>query len=130
MLMVRDETARILDGLSLADANVPEEAEDRSVPTLDQDPEQRAAALALGERDRAAMGEDDLAGEAEADAGALRLGGEEGEEDVLRRASGTPGPLSATSIWTRPCARRLEAQRHFGRLAMAARRPRPRCAAG
>ena len=43
-----------------------------SVPLrLDHDPEQRAAALAVADADRAAMGEDDLAGEAEADAGAL-----------------------------------------------------------
>src|SRR5579875_1512270 len=52
-------------------------------PRLDQNPEQRAAAFALRQRDRTAMGEDHLAGEAEADAGALGLGGEEGKEDVL-----------------------------------------------
>jgi len=46
------------------------------------------------------VGEDNLAGEAEADAGSLRLGGEEGQKDVLRERFETPGPLSETSIWT------------------------------
>ena len=56
--------------------------------SLDQDSEQGAALLAVGDADRAAMGEHDLAGEAEPDSGALRLGGEEGQEDVLAQALG------------------------------------------
>ncbi len=59
MLMVRDETARILDGLSLADPvnfEGPEPSEDEA--------EQRTSAGAFGDADGAAMGEHDLAGEA------------------------------------------------------------------
>jgi Rrf2 family protein len=65
MLMVRDETARILDGLSLADP-IPVGAVEpiHFGPGLDDDPEQGAAAVAVADRDRAAMGEDDLAGKA------------------------------------------------------------------
>lgn len=57
MLMVRDETARILDGLSLADP-IP------AAGALEDDSEQGAAALAGGEVDRAAVREDDLTREA------------------------------------------------------------------
>ena len=68
----------------------------------EQYPEQRSAAVALADTDRAAMGEDDLAGEAEADSGAFRLGREEGQEDVLAQAlRARPAPLSAISICTR-----------------------------
>jgi Rrf2 family protein len=59
MLMVRDETARILDGLSLADP-VPFDGPE---PSQD-DPEQGSAAGPVGDGDRTAMGEDYLAGEA------------------------------------------------------------------
>ncbi len=55
MLMVRDETARILDGLSLADPV--------DFPS-DDDPEQGAALRSVARGDRTAMGKDDLAGEA------------------------------------------------------------------
>lgn len=58
MLMVRDETARILDGLSLAET-IPED-----LFGLDQDAEEGAAALPLVDADRAAVGEDDLTGKA------------------------------------------------------------------
>jgi Rrf2 family protein len=59
MLMVRDETARILDGLSLADP-VPFDGGE----PLQDDSKQRPAAGAVGGGDRAAMGEDYLPGEA------------------------------------------------------------------
>ena len=64
MLMVRDETARILDGLSLADPIPVDAVEPVWQGPLDDDPEQGAAALPLADRDRAAMGEDDLPREA------------------------------------------------------------------
>jgi Rrf2 family protein len=84
MLMVRDETARILDGLKLTDEVMLDEPLDPAVVDLKRrrrskgDAEQRAAGLALAEDDRSLVGEDDLAGEAEADAGARRLGGKKG----------------------------------------------------
>jgi len=56
MLMVRDETARILDGLSLADA-VPDIA-------LDDDPERGASGRSVVHADRSAMGENELPGQA------------------------------------------------------------------
>jgi Rrf2 family protein len=62
MLMVRDETARILDGLSLADA-VPEDPF-LAATGLDEDAKQRPAAVAFAQADRPAMSEDDLTGEA------------------------------------------------------------------
>ena len=64
MLMVRDETARILDGLSLADPIPVDAVEPVQQGPLNDDPEQGAAALSLADRDRAAMGEDDLPGQA------------------------------------------------------------------
>lgn len=81
MLMVRDETARILDGLKLTDKVVLDEPMDPATLALaasNHNPEQRPATVALDQRDRALVGEDDLAGEAEADAGARRLGGKKG----------------------------------------------------
>jgi Rrf2 family protein len=64
MLMVRDETARILDGLSLADPIPIDAVEPVDQGPLHDDPEQGAAAVALADRDRSAMGKDDLAGKA------------------------------------------------------------------
>jgi Rrf2 family protein len=61
MLMVRDETARILDGLSLADP-VPEVPFDDPLEAgdLDDDPEQGAAARRFLQGDRTAVGKDQL----------------------------------------------------------------------
>src|SRR5688572_11806209 len=71
----------------------------RSGSWLDDDPEQGAAARARAEADRAAMGEHDLTGQAEADAGALGLGREERQEHVLaqrlRYAGAVVGDLDA-----------------------------------
>jgi Rrf2 family protein len=65
MLMVRDETARILDGLSLADP-IPVGAVEPvdQGPASDDDAEDGAAGVAIGNGDRAAMGEHDLPGKA------------------------------------------------------------------
>ncbi len=54
---------------------------------LKHDPEQRAAAVGVGDVDRAAMRDHDLAGEVEAHAGALGARGEEGQEYILRAGS-------------------------------------------
>ncbi len=59
MLMVRDETARILDGLSLADP-----VDFGGSEPSDDHAEEGAAAAALADADRAAMGENHLPGEA------------------------------------------------------------------
>jgi hypothetical protein len=61
MLMVRDETARILDGLSLADP-IPIDAVEPvdQGRALDHDAEQGAATVAVEDGDGAPMGKDDL----------------------------------------------------------------------
>ena len=67
------------------------------------------------------MGEDDLAGEAEADAGALRLVVKKGRKTSCRSPSGTPGPLSATSIRARPARGADEGEPDVRRVAHGAR---------
>ena len=68
------------------------------------------------------MGEHHLAGEAEADAGALRLGGEEGQEDVLPQALGHAGAIVLDLDLGAAGAGALEASDTCGALGMAARR--------
>ncbi|MDB5669444.1 MAG: Rrf2 family transcriptional regulator [Alphaproteobacteria bacterium] len=64
MLMVRDETARILDAISLADPIPIESVEPVQHLQSEDDPEQGAPAVAVADRDRSAVGKHDLAGKA------------------------------------------------------------------
>ena len=86
------------ESVAVPDIRVQAQQVAERISRLDQDPEQGAAALALGEADRTAMGEHDLAGEAEADSGPFRLGRVEGEEEscsTLRARRGhCPRPRS------------------------------------
>ncbi len=77
----------------------------------------------VADADRAAMGEHDLAGEAEADAGAFALGGEEGQEDVLPQPLGHAGAVVGDlDLGAAGAGARRSDSQTCGRLGMAARR--------
>ena len=136
MLMVRDETARILDGLNLADEVDLGEPMDPAV--LDRarkrrsnnDPEQRPAAGAVADAIEPRWARTTWRARLRPTPVPSALVVKKGRKMSCRSVSGTPGPLSATSICAPPARGAGEGQPDVRRLGMGAWRLRRAFGAG